>query len=312
MKVFLTGSTGYVGRQIARDLVSPINGGKAAHTVRVLVRPESVSKIPRDLAGRAEVVYGDTTSADSLRGKLHGCDAVINLPGLLREFPKRGITFEKVHFEGTKNLVDEAKRAGVRRFLQMSALGVRAGAATGYQKTKWMAEEYLRASGLEWTIFRPSVIFGREGEGLMNFVSVLVDLHQMMPFFVPVIGNGEYRFQPVAIENVSEGFVKSLTTQASIGKVYEVGGPEKFTYNEMLDLVGEAIGKKKAKLHQPVFLMKFLASLLGGFEFFPISKDQITMLLEENICTDERPFYRDFQIKPIYFRDGLTRYLRKP
>ena len=305
MKAFLTGSTGYVGRQIVRDLV------KAGHNVRALIRPGSEPKLPSEVRDKIEIAHGDTTDPSTLRGKLDGCAAVINLPGLLREFPRKGITFQKVHFEGTKNLAEEAKRAGVKRFVQMSALGVRAGSTTGYQKTKWLAEEYLRASGLDWTIFRPSVIFGREDEGLINFLSVLVDLLNMMPLFVPVIGNGKYRFQPVALENVSEGFVKSLTTPASIGKVYEVGGPQKMTYNEMLDLVGEAIGKKKVKFRQPVFVMKTLASFLDGFKFFPISKDQITMLLEENICSDEQPFFRDFQIKPIYFRDGLARYLKK-
>lgn len=303
MKVFLTGATGYVGRQIVRNLV------KAGQSVRVFVRLGSASKLPQEVQTKVEVLVGDITKPETIKGKLSGCEAVINLPGLLREFPQKGVTFQKVHFEGTKNLVDEAKQTGVKRFVEMSALGVRENATTGYQKTKWLAEQYVRQSGLSWTTFRPSVIFGNEHEGLMNFVSVLVDLLNMMPIAVPVIGTGEYRFQPVCIENVSEGFVKSLTTQQSIGKIYEVGGPEKLTYNEMLDILAEAIGKKKVKFHQPLFVMKTMARLFGGYEFFPISRDQITMLIEENICTDEQPFYKDFNITPIYFRESVKKYL---
>jgi len=257
------------------------------------------------------VVNGDVTDAASLRGKFIGCEVIIHLPAIIREIPKQGITFQKIIFQGTKNIVDAAKEHGVQRFIHTSALGTTQHATTGYFRAKFEAEEYVKQSGLAWTIFQPSLIFGHEDEGLKNFVRVLVDLLRMMPVFVPVIGNGKYRFQPIALDNVSEAFVKCLAMPQTIGKTYQVAGLEQFTYNEMLDIIAEAIGKEKIKWHQPVFLMKFLASLFGNYSFFPISKDQLINLLDGSVCKngEERHFFDEFLITPISFRDSVRKYL---
>src|SRR5208337_2859202 len=106
--------------------------------------------------------------------------------------------------------------------------------------------------------------------------SVLQDLLAMTPFVFPVLGDGKYRFQPVAIQNVSEGFVKALTNDGSVGKTYDVAGPDRYTYDELLDMVAYIVGKHKIKIHQPMLLMKMMASMFGGFKFFPVSRDQIT------------------------------------
>ncbi len=299
MKVFLTGATGYVGRQVVRDLV------KAGYAVRALVRKGSEPKLPEGIAGSITVVNGDIQKPESYRDALQSCDAIINLPGLLREFPNKGITFEGVHFLGTKLLVNEAQKLGTPRFIQMSALGVRQGARPKYQETKFRAEEYLKASRLRWTIFRPSLMFGNEREGFVNFMSVLQDLLAMAPFVVPVLGDGKYRFQPVAIQNVSEGFVKALTNDGSVGKTYDVAGPDRYTYNELLDTVAYAVGKHKIKIHQPMLLMKMMASMFGGFTFFPVSRDQIAMLEEENISDRWKDFFDDFAITPLRVMENI-------
>jgi len=299
MKVFLTGATGYVGRQVVRDLV------KAGYAVAALVRKGSEPKLPEGIAESITVVNGDIQKPESYRDALQLCDAIINLPGLLREFPNEGITFEGVHFLGTKLLVDEAKTLGTPRFIQMSALGVRQGATTKYQETKFRAEEYLKASKLRWTIFRPSLMFGNEKEGVANFMSVLHDLLGIAPFVVPVLGDGKYRFQPVAIQNVSEGFVKALTNDKSIGKTYDAAGPDRYTYNELLDMVMYVTGKHKMKLHQPMFLMKTMASMFGGLKLFPVSRDQITMLEEENISDRWKEFFDDFAISPLRIVENI-------
>lgn len=299
MKVFLTGATGYVGRQVVRDLV------KAGYAVVALVRKGSEPKLPEGIAGSITVVNGDIQKPESYRDALQSCDAIINLPGLLREFPNKGITFEGVHFLGTKLLVDEAQKIGTPRFIQMSALGVRQGARPKYQETKFRAEEYLKASGLRWTIFRPSLMFGSEKEGFANFMNVLRDLLEMGPFVVPVLGDGKYRFQPVALQNVSEGFVKALTIDGSVGKTYDVAGPDRYTYNELLDMVAYVVGKHKIKIHQPMVLMKMMASMFGGFKFFPVSRDQITMLEEENISDRWKEFFDDFAIAPFRIVENI-------
>ena len=292
MKVFLTGSTGYVGRQVVRDLIA------AGHAVACLVRPGSEGKLPADAAGRVDIVRGDVLETKTYHDQLQLCEAIINLPGLLREFPRRGITFEGVHYAGAVRLIDEAKKANVSRFVHMSALGVRQGAIPKYQETKYRAEEYLKSSGLRWTVFRPSLMFGNEKEGLMNFISVLRDLLNMMPLVVPVLGSGSYQFQPVAVQDVSQGFVRSLVNEDSVGKAYDVAGPDRYTYNELLDTVSYVTGKRKIKFHQPMFLMKIAASMFGGYNFFPVSRDQITMLEEGNTSDHWEEFFKDFGIAP--------------
>ena len=159
MKIFLTGSTGFVGKRILRDLL------ENNYQVRCLVRKGSEQKIshyknPVLVKTGIDIVNGDITDAASLDGKLVGCDAVINLVGIIREFSGKGITFEKLHYEGTANLVKAARLQKVRRFIQMSALGARPDGKTQYQQTKYRAEECVRTSGLDYTIFRPSIIFG--------------------------------------------------------------------------------------------------------------------------------------------------------
>jgi uncharacterized protein YbjT (DUF2867 family) len=299
MRVFLTGATGYVGRQIVRDLVA------AGHEVSVLVRAGSEEKIPREVSETVTIISGDTLDVKSYASALDSSEACINLPGLLREFPKRGISFERVHYLGTKTLVDVAAGNGPKRFIQMSALGVRDGAAAKYQQTKFRAEEYLKSSTLRWTIFRPSLMFGNEKEGFANFFTVLRDLLRMAPFVVPVIGDGKYRFQPVAVQNVSEGFVSSIVLESSSGKIYDIAGPDKYTYDQLLDVVAYLTGKHKVKFHQPMALMKFAASMLGGFAFFPLSRDQITMLEEENLSERWEDFFRDFSIVPLRLMENV-------
>lgn len=304
MNIFFSGSTGYVGRRILSTLID------SGHTVFVLLRNESVNKIPEQFMPNLRIIKGDVTNHESYAGKLSDCDAIMYLPGLIREFPKRGITFQQIHFTSVKNMIDSANREGVKRFLLMSANGVRPNASTQYLRTKYDAEEYLKQSGLRWTIFRPSVIFGDENKKVKNFISVIIDLLNQMPLFVPVIGNGEYRLQPISIQNVADAFVKSLESENSIGKTYSLCGKKVFTYNQLVDLILKFLGKKKLKLHLPVWQMKLLAKLFDKYEWFPVTYDQITMLLEENICRGGTDFFEELNIEPIDLEDGLKVFLK--
>ncbi|MDO8142834.1 MAG: complex I NDUFA9 subunit family protein [Candidatus Brocadiales bacterium] len=295
MKIFLTGSTGFVGKHILRDLL------ENNYQVRCLARKGSEQKIThyKDI----EIVDGDITDAASLDGKLEGCDAVINLVGIIREFPGKGITFEKLHYEGTASLVRAARSQKVMRFIQMSALGARPDGKTRYQQTKYRAEECVRTSGLDYTIFRPSIIFGREDKFVNLFANMLKTQQ-----FVPVVGNGRYQMQPVSVENVSMGFTKSIERNDAIGKTFDVGGTERIEFNQIIDTIGEVICAPPYKIHIPVFIMNTMAEMLDWLPSFPITKDQITMLLEGNVC-DERPFFKHFDITPIGFKEGISKYL---
>lgn len=301
MKVFLTGCTGYVGREVARHLI------KANHSVVALIREGTETKIPSDIDGKIQLVFGDLKNPESYRSALKGVDAIINLPGLLREFPNKGILFEEVHFLGAKNLINEAKTANINRFIQMSALGVRENSITKYQITKFKAEEYLRSSGLQFTIFRPSLIFGNEKEGMMNFFSVLNELLEMLPFFVPVIGNGNYLFQPVSIQNIAEGITASLSNSESIAKEFDVAGQDRYSYNQLLEMIMHVTGNYKIKFYQPISLMKIVAGIFGKYKWFPVTKDQIIMLEENSISDNWKNYYDTFNIKPIRLVEAINK-----
>jgi NADH dehydrogenase len=186
----------------------------------------------------------------------------------------------------------------------MSALGARPGARSRYHRTKWAAEEAVRASGLDWTIFRPSVIFGPGDE----LVTMLAGMIQRLPV-VPVLGDGRYRLQPITVEHVAEGFARALRVPASDGRVYEVAGPVAYPFVEILDSIGAALGRRAVrKVHVPLGPVRAATRILQALPFYPITSDQLTMLEEESV-TDPAAFYADFHLVPQSLDQGLRRML---
>ncbi len=296
MKIFLTGGTGFVGRKILRNLI------RKDYSLRCLVRDGSESKLPlKD--PRLETVRGDIRNIETLTGKLEGADAVIHLVGIIREFPGQDVTFEKIHFQAAKNIIDVAAREGVKKFVMMSALGANLNAKTSYQTTKAQAEEYLKSSTIPFIIIRPSIIFGKEDQ----FVNTFAQMIRRTPF-IPVIGDGQYQLQPISVENVAEAFVKSVDSPTVVNQTFDAGGPDKLSFDTILDCIAEAMGKRARKMHVPVIMFRPMVTLMQKFPFFPITLDQMEMLLSGNIC-DEKKFFKMFQIKPISFREGIKTYL---
>ncbi|MBD3219152.1 MAG: NAD(P)H-binding protein [candidate division Zixibacteria bacterium] len=296
MRIFLTGGSGYFGSNLIPRLL------EAGHKPVCLIRKGSESKIEKYL-NDIEIISGGISDLSSWKDQLKDIDAVMNLIGIIREFPSRGITFKRLHYETTKILADLAMEIGVKRFIQMSALGASPDSKSGYHRTKYMAEQYLQKTELDWTILRPSFIIGKGND----FVETVTNLMDSAPLF-PIIGNGEYRMQPVDIDNVTAGFVQALTNDKTIGKIYEIGGPDRFSYKQMIDLIAQARGKKARKVHMPIFLMKSIAGAFEYFKSFPLTKSQINMLLEENF-TDSREYFEDFDIKPIIFDESIRKAL---
>lgn len=295
MRVFVTGGTGFVGREILKQLT------ETGHTAICLVRPGSEQKVA--ILKGVEIQRGDATKPETLEGALRGCDAVIHLVGIIREFPSKAITFRRLHFEATRIMVEAAKAQGVKRYLQMSANGTRENAHIPYYQTKWQAEEAVRNSGLAWTIFRPSIIFGPKGE----FINLLADMIHKYPV-VPVIGNGRSRISLVAVEEVAKSFVLALDKEDAIEQIYHCCGPDELTFNDILDLLGQALKKKRVrKIHYPAWLMRHIVSLMESIPAFPITATQMTMLLEGNVC-DGKPWAQAFGIKPQSFSEGIAKY----
>ncbi len=294
MKVFLAGGTGFVGGHLRKALLAE------GHTIRLLAHRRGDGFGPE-----IEQVDGDAADPSDWRERVRGCDAVINLIGIIREYPGRGITFEKLHVQATQTLVDAAKAAGVGRYLQMSALGSRRNAVSHYHQTKYRAEEYVRSSGLQYTIFRPSLIFG-PGDA---FVNMIADQIRTLPA-IPVIGDGSYQLQPIHVVDVARCFTMALANPETAGKTYELCGTDSLSYDQMVDTIGWVLGKSKVTtVHNPLPLMKLVVPLMQKLPFFPLTMDQLTMLVEGSVCDSE--WRSTFDFAPIRFEDGIHEYLKK-
>lgn len=278
MKTAVIGGTGFVGSYLIDALLD------AGHEPHVLVRSGSEGKLHR--ANECELTTGDLDSPAAIDAVLAGCDAVIYNVGILREFPREGITFEALQYRGAETVAEAAKRAGIRRFLLMSANGIDS-AETRYQTTKLRAEAMIRESGLDYTIFRPSVIFG-DPRGTMEFATQLYRDMVRMP--LPAVGfhtglspaGGEVLMSPVHVRDVADAFVNALADDSTIGECYVLGGPEVLSWPEMLRRIAAAVGKKKLILPMPIGFMKLGATLLDWLPFFPVTRDQLTMLADGN------------------------------
>lgn len=298
-RIFVTGGTGFVGRNVVRALLAH------GFLVRCLVRPGSEGQ----LKGFESIdrVPGDALRPEGLAACAEGCSAIVHLVGIIRERRARGITFERLHVQATANMLAVAKEAGVKRYLQMSALGTRAGARSRYHQSKWRAEAAVRESGIDWTIFRPSIIFG-PGD---DFVSVLARMIRRLPV-VPVLGDGLYRLQPIGVDQVADGFARALRLQPSVGQTYEVGGPVAYAFVELLDAIGAALGRQRVrKMRVPLGPVKLATRMLQWLPLFPLTMDQIAMLEEENVADPAR-FFADFGLTPQPLADGLRHMFAAP
>ena len=279
-RVAVIGGTGFVGRYVVDALHA------AGHATNLLVRPGSESKVePSD---KNTVITGDIDSEDAIARTLEGASAAIYLVGILREYPSRGITFEATQYDGVVRTADAAVSKGIRRFVLMSANGVEA-QSTPYQRTKLAAERYAQGQDLDVTVLRPSVVFG-DPDGRMEFATQLYQDIVRLP--LPAIGffsgwspsRGAVLMSPVHAEDVAEAFVRAIDDPGTIGRTYELGGPDVMSWNEMIQRVAGAVGKSKLIVPMPIALMKGAATLFDWLPFFPVTRDQLTMLAENNTC----------------------------
>jgi uncharacterized protein YbjT (DUF2867 family) len=269
-RVLLTGASGFVGREILRQLLAQ------GHEVVAVAR----SLRGGDILPGVIQVAADVTGIGWQRW-CEGCSAAIHLVGIIREAPRTGVTFDRTHRLATEQVIKTCREIGIPRLVHMSTLGAKQTGPTPYLRSKWEGEQAVRGSGLRWTIFRPSVIFG-PGDGLS---SVLAAALRRFPVF-PVFGDGRYSLQPVAVEEVARCFVDAIDLPAAVGETYELGGPEAITYDELLRRVAAAVGVRRSLVHLPLGLSRALVSFLQLFPNAPITRDQLTMLLASSTCDD--------------------------
>jgi uncharacterized protein YbjT (DUF2867 family) len=292
--ILVTGGTGFVGTKIVHALRAE------DRPVRVLARdPKDAETVA---AWGCQVAEGDMTDAASLRRAVAGCEAVIDLVAIISGSRD---DFQRVMIQGTRDLVAAAKDAGVKRFVLMSALGVgeRSKDLTAYFHAKWDEEQTVQSSGLDYTIFRPSFVFGGNGGSLPIYIRQV----RWSPV-VTVIGDGKRRLQPIWVDDVAAYFAKSFSLPETVNRTFELGGPDVVTWDELYERIRRVLGKRRRKIHMPYGLVRAGAAVVEKLPGdFPLSRDAVTMLEFEDNVTEIGPAVATFGIKPISLDEQLRR-----
>ena len=299
-RVFVTGGGGFVGSAVVVALLN------ARHDVTALVHNRPVAD------PRVRSVRGDLFDAAALADGMRDATVVVHLVGIIAEQPRRGITFNRVHDQGTAAVVAAAKAAGVRRFVHLSAQGARPDAAAAYHQTKFAAEQHARSSGLDWTIFRPSLIHGPAGE----FTRMLAGWARgrSVPFlFMPYFGAGalglgrKFEVQPVFVDDVARAVAESLTLPATIHQTICLGGPDRMTWPDMYRTAATAIvGRARPTLAIPAWYADLLTRVVPR-PLLPFGRSEVRMSQEDNVC-DPTPFASTFGWTPRPFGETLRGY----
>ena len=289
--ILVTGATGFVGAEILR------RASRRGWRVRGLARhPEKAEPLGR--LPHVELFRADIDDPPELDEAMADVEAVVHLVGIIA--PTREQGFEQVHVEGTRNVLDAARRAGIRRFVHMSALGVERGRGlTAYFDTKWRAEEAVREAareqGVSTTIFRPSLIFGPDDE----FFNRLARVVRWSPV-VPLPGGGDQRFQPVWVGDVAECFLQAARAGSTPRDTYEVGGPDVLTLREIVQVLAEILGKRRAVVSLPVAPLRLAAAAAErALAEPPLTRDQLKMLEIPSVVEPNaiKALTRDFEIE---------------
>jgi len=291
----LTGATGFVGGHVVKELLS------RGYAVRCIARsPEAAGW----LRARGVAVFkGDITEQSSIDPAFfEKLPYLIHLVGIIKE---RGTqTFQSVHFKGTKTVVDMAKQSGgIKKYVHMSALGTRPDAGSRYHRTKWEAEEYVRASGLKYTVFRPSIIYGPGGEFIDTFIKII----KLSPV-LPAISSGT--LYPIHVRDVAWCFAEALERKKTDDKTVPLGGPGSFSLKEMMGILLKVLGKERIVLPIPSYLLYPQAALLERvLKNPPLTTDQLKMLAEEAPFDSEEVTAILHDFSPVSFEEGLKEYL---
>lgn len=291
MKVAVTGGTGFVGRHLVNRLL------KDNHEITVLTHRKSGENI---FDNRVRMISGSVNSASEMVPAFQGCQVIFHLVGIIAETRKN--TFEKTVVEGTRNVVAACREAKVKKIIYLSAMGTSEFAETTYHRTKYQAEQTVINSGLEWVIFRASVIYGEDD----SFLAILSKVIKYFPF-IPIFGDGRYKLQPVYIEDLTNAMAKAVVTPSAAGQIIDIGGPEQLDYMTIMNKIKKTLGKKRLNFHIHFRVIKPVAALMELFlKPAPLTVDQLTMLKMGN-TGDISKMRALFGIEPVTFEDGLKK-----
>lgn len=269
MSIYVTGGTGFIGAHLCNELTD-----RGHEVVAVSRSPEDEAVPMRAEIGRAEGDVTDSTTLD-----FSNADTVVHLVALSPLKKPRGKTHHEVTAEGTANVVEACERDCVERLVHVSALGADPEGDTAYIRAKGESEDEVRGSSLDWTIFRPSVVFG-DGGDFVSFTKVLTT-----PYVTGLPGGGENSFQPIHVEDLVGMIADSVgeDEEGHVGETYEVGGPEALTLAEMAEMVYRAEDKSLRVFPVPMPLAKIGLALAEPLPFVPFGSDQYRSLKMENV-----------------------------
>lgn len=284
--ILVTGSTGFVGSEILTRASQ--RGWRVRGLARNPERSKALGRLPY-----VELFRGDVGDPGTLGEAFEDISAVIHLVGII--VPTRTQDFTRVHIEGTRNVLELAQRAGVDRYVHMSALGVETGRGLSeYYRTKWAAEERVRRADLSTTIFRPSLILGPGGE-LYDQLSRAIRWSPVVP-----LPASNARFQPVWVGDVAESMLQAARMPSAPREAYDVAGPDIMTLPELTALLARAMGRSRPTVAIPLSVLKLGAGLAeAAFPKPPVTRDQLKMLSVDNVSDPEsiRALVRDFEIE---------------
>jgi NADH dehydrogenase len=288
--VLVTGATGYVGRRLVPRLLA------AGHPVRALVRDPARASLPDGV----EAVRGDLTDAASLDAACAGVRAVVNLAAITANVKPPAGGYDRVNADGTAALAAAAARAGASRFVQQAGIDTSRGQPGPYLRGRRRGEEGVRASGVPWVVARPGIMFGGEDAA---FVAAMAGLVRRAPA-VPVPGDGKLVLQPVWVDDVCSGLLRLLTADDVLGRDHPLGGADRLTYDELLDVVGEALGKTSVrKVHVPLAAMRIQARALQLLPHPPLTPAALELFASDNVA--EPNALPALGIEPRGFREHL-------
>ncbi|HEX9410130.1 MAG TPA: NAD-dependent epimerase/dehydratase family protein [Actinomycetota bacterium] len=296
--ILVAGGSGFIGSAVVRRLI------REGREVAVMTAYPARSRARIESMG-ARVIQGDVRDAGSLERAVAGAETVVQaltFPTFPVEKPRRGFTFEEFDHRGTERLVRAAVRAGAGRVVFGSGAGAAPDAPKVWFRAKWAGEEAVRAAGIDHAIIRPSWVYGPEDRALNRFVA----FHRWLPF-VPVVGDGRQRLQPVFVEDVADAFAQAAGAEGPKG-TFEIGGPDVLTMNEVLATMMEARGKRKPLVHFPVALPKLAGFFLQFLPNAPLSPDAVEFVTGDALA-DTGPLLAAFHLTLTPLRDGLATYL---
>jgi uncharacterized protein YbjT (DUF2867 family) len=294
MRILVTGGTGVVGTAAVTELL------KRGHLPRLLSRhaEEDARQWPER---SVETFNGDVTTAENVRGAADGCDAVLHLVAIVAESPPDA-TFQAVNVDGTHNMLREAERAGVPRFIYVSSLGADRGESP-YHRSKLQAEEIVSQSTINWTIMRPGNVYGTGDEQ----ISLVLQMVRSLPV-VPILGNEETRFQPIWSQDLAIALAKAVERDDLQGQVLELAGDEQVSMSELIDRLCRITNRKPARVPMPQTLagIGLRAAKLAGVDL-PVDTGQLTMFKEGNVIADpaSNALVNVFGVTPTPMDDAL-------